>query len=131
MTTSTTTEEGPRAFSVILGELEDGALHAELSRQLRELVAAISTHAEQYTRGSGSLTFTLRLTKERGGPIAVDCDVATKAPKAARARSHFWETKGHNLTPNDPRQQKLPLREVRDPSREVREPGAEQPVRGV
>jgi hypothetical protein len=41
--------------------------------------------------------------------------VAVKEPEAARERTVFWTTPSGNLTVENPRQTKLPLREVPPP----------------
>ena len=52
-------------------------------------------------------------------------------PKPARKRGRFWVTPGGHLSPENPRQRKLPLMEVpAAPRRAVDAPAAE-PTRGV
>jgi hypothetical protein len=115
-------DEGSRAFSVLLHDLEDGALHAELSAQLRDLNRAIAEHAEAFGKARGTLTLSLTLSVERGGgPVVVGASLASKAPRTERPNTVLWLTKGHNLTADNPRQQKLPLRDVTLPAEDARD----------
>jgi hypothetical protein len=113
---TTDVQEGARAFTHVLHELEDGLLHAELSALVRSTCEQLSAHAEAYGKASGSLTLTLRFSTERGGPVSIDAEVVNKTPKIARPKSIMWLTPGGNLTPHNPRQQRLPLHEVSAPT---------------
>jgi hypothetical protein len=111
-----TTEEGARAFGHVLHELEDGGLHVELSSQLRATCEQLAAHAESYGKATGSLTLTLRLSADRGGPVAIDAEVTSKTPRVSRPKTIMWLSKGFNLVPHNPRQQKLPIHEVPAPA---------------
>lgn len=106
-------EEGPRDFASFLRHIDDGVLHTDASTELHKLAAFL--HDYVGTHGGvakGSLTLTVNLAALDNGTVDVTADVKTKEPKPKRARSVFWLTKGNNLSPENPRQQKLPLREV-------------------
>lgn len=124
-------DEGARGFSVILQELEDGSLHTELSELLQSTCSAIGAHAEAFGKASGGLTITLRLSTERGGPMRVDAELSSKTPKVGRSQTIMWLSKGHNLVPHNPKQTRLPIRDVSAPEGEARDPdGAKaKPVR--
>jgi len=131
MTNAMTSNEGARAFANIFTELEDGALHSEISAQLQALNEKLAQHAEAYGRASGTLTITVRLSAERGGPVAIEADYAVKAPKATRLRTIMWLTPGANLTPRNPRQTVLPLHEVPVAQAPARDLPAERSPRSV
>ncbi len=106
-------DEGARNFSVLLSQIDDGRLHDELSETVQKMVDELSTYTERYARdGKGSITLTLSLVARANGTTSVVGDVKTKTPKPIRAGTVFWKTKGNNLSLDNPRQQKLALREV-------------------
>ena len=124
-------QEGARGFSVTLQTLDEGRVHAELSETLQKLAGELSDFANNFGKAKGTLTLALNLEADSNGLVAVVADIKTKSPKIPHGRSIFWLTKGNNLTPENPRQQKLPLREV--PTSQVRDiPADEKPAaRGV
>lgn len=128
-------DEGARSFAVIVQQVDEGALHGELSEQLHALTTYLSDYAEKYgCEAKGKLTLTLSLKAKSNGTVDVVGDVTKKEPKAPRAGSVFWVTPGNNLSPENPRQMKLPVREVpAAPKAEARDVPAEnpQPVRSV
>lgn len=132
-TTSTAEDEGARSFPVLLSTIDDGALSEELGEAVQEITRELTRLIDQHGVDSakGTLTLKLAFTARANGTITLTGDVATKTPKAKRGGSVFWSTKGHNLTPDNPRQQKLPLREVPNPTRERRELAADERVRSL
>lgn len=126
-------EEGPRGFAVVLQQVDEGSLHGELSETLQKVTRELAEYADKFTTvAKGAITLTLGFAVDPNGTVTVEGDIKTKLPKARRARSLFWLTKGHNLSAENPRQTKLPLREVpsnRDKAREVAEGSA--PARSV
>lgn len=126
------TSDGPRSFSVFLTQVDDGALHAEASREMHKLTSALRDHAMRFARDAkGSITLTLSLEVDEKGVADVVGSLAVKAPKAPRSKSQFFVTQGGNLTLENPRQQRLALGVV--PAPEVRELPAElrEPARSV
>lgn len=106
-------DEGPRAFAVLLQQIGDGELHDELGLRMQELVATVSQFSDRFQReGKGTLTLVLGVTALGNGTITIAGDIKTKTPSAKRAGSVFFRTPGNNLSVENPRQQKLPLREV-------------------
>lgn len=104
--------EGPRGFAVMLQQVHDGELHGELSAELQKLVALLGEHSTKFQRpAKGAISLTLNITAV-GHTVEVVGDVKVKAPKTPRPRSVFWRTDGGNLSVENPRQTKLPLREV-------------------
>lgn len=120
MSTQAETEkkEGARSFAVTLQQIGEGTLHSELSKQLQALVSDCTNYASLYeVKGKGSLTLTIALAADPNGTVTVAGEVKTKAPKMKPRGSIFWATKGNNLSPENPRQGKLPgIREVAPPS---------------
>lgn len=125
--------EGPRSFAVMLQQIGDGELHDDLGLRMQELVGNLRAFSERYQReGKGTLTLTLNVIAAGNGTIAVAGDVKVKTPTPKRAGSVFWPTAANNLTLENPRQQKLPLKEVPQPRRDVKDLSTDAPpVRSV
>lgn len=103
-----------RTFSQFLAEIEDGDFQAELTEALREAVAALSDRVKaQGGKPRAKIKIDIALAHE-SGTIEVKADFKAELPKPARGRSIFWATPDNALSKSDPRQQRLPLREVTD-----------------
>ncbi len=115
--TTIKTEEGPRNAAVLITQIDEGRLHAELSESIHDTVKRLYDHAVQHggKDAKGTVTMSLSFAVSDRGFVGVCAEVATKLPKAPPSTSHFWITPGGNLTLDNPRQQKLPLREVAPP----------------
>lgn len=123
-------EEGPRSFAVLLQQVGDGELHDELGAKLQELVAMLKSYSDRFQReGKGSLTLVLNVATLGNGTVTIAGDIKTKTPTAKRAGSVFWLTPGNNLSVENPRQQKLPLREVQLPKQHTKDIQSDHAVR--
>lgn len=107
----------PNPFNQVLLEIRQGSLHAELSEQLQELVAAVSEHERP---GSLTLKITVAPAGRRTQQYELADDVSVKLPKPERGSSLFFALEG-NLSRSDPRQPELPLQEVPAPPSEIQE----------
>ena len=105
-------DEGDRSFSRFLALLADGEAEAVLSNELRELAVACREAAQRTGKGIGVLTLKLGLSADAGGSVTIAYVTDVKKPKRLTSKGTFWQTEGGNLTPENPRQQKLPLRDV-------------------
>lgn len=127
-------DEGARSFAVALQAIDEGCLHAEASEELQKLVVHLQDHAIRYGRDAkGELVLKIGVAVSASGLALVAGEVVTKTPKRAKRGSAFWLTAGGNLTPENPKQQKLPLRDVNGNRGPVREVGGDAPqeARGV
>lgn len=107
------TVEGPRSFENFLRSIDDGSIADEAASKLHVLTGTLSDLVGVYGgTAKGVLTITVNLSALANGTVDVLADVKVKEPKPKRARSVFYVTKGRNLSLDNPRQQKLPLREV-------------------
>ena len=105
--------EGPRGFAVLLQQVDEGQLHTDASKELHRVTKELLEWARTYQRDAkGSLTLTIGLNVDPSGVVDVVGDIKAKVPAPRRQRSTMWITKGGNLSAENPRQQKLPLREV-------------------
>lgn len=114
---TTKRDEGPRSASVLLQHIDDGELHSELSETIQRVSTELVEIAEHASgKASGTITLTLKLAAKSNGTVAVSADVKSKTPKVVRPGSTFWLTDGGNLSPENPRQAKLPLKPVEAPA---------------
>lgn len=128
------TDEGTRSFAFLFQQIGEGALHGQASDELRRVVAELSALAARVdAKVKGGLTIKLSLAAKPNGTVEVDGVVEAKLPKPrAAGNSVFWITKGGNLSVDNPRQQRLPLREVNGPAPVVVvAEDAPRPVHGV
>jgi hypothetical protein len=101
-----------RSFGTFVAEIEDGELHADLSRALQSLIAELhESRAVGQSRATGKLSVTFDFVLA-DGVVEVRADIASKTPKRPRGRSIFWVTPENNLTRRNPRQPDLPFRDV-------------------
>lgn len=126
-------DEGARSFAVLLQNVDDGCLHAELGEAVQEVTKELSKVIDQGAqKAKGVLTLKLTFDARSNGTITLTGDVVTKTPKPVRGGSVFWATKGNNLSLENPRQQKLPLREVPNASRRTKDlPAEDRPARSI
>lgn len=99
-----------RAFVTWLADQRQGSTEVELGEALNELTRAV---LETGKRG----TLTLKLTVAPGGDemVIVADEIKLKAPEPARSVNIFFVDSSANLRRENPRQGKLPLREVEKP----------------
>jgi hypothetical protein len=101
-----------RSFGTFIAEVEDGELHADLSRALQSLIAELhESRAVGQARATGKLSVTFDFVLA-DGVVEVRADIASKTPKRPRGRSIFWATPENNLSRRNPRQPDLPFRDV-------------------
>ena len=97
-----------RPFLDTLRDLGHGTIHDLLSDGLQELVAAVASEG----RG-GKLVFTINLKPlGKGDALVATPEIVVKAPRQALDTTVFYPTPENNLVREDPRQQKLELRNV-------------------
>ena len=75
--------------------------------ELSKLVNAVVT-----TGKAGSLTLKIDIKQSTAGALAVKSNVSTKIPKGLPPESLLWPTPEGNLITEDPRQEKLDLKQV-------------------
>lgn len=99
---------GRKPFAMFVQEQRGGALHAELSEALAELVAACLEHDK-----SGTLTLKINVAPTKAaGTVQVSDDVTLKAPQGSRGAALFFTDSSGNLSRRNPAQPELPLREI-------------------
>jgi hypothetical protein len=114
MSKEETKEEGPRSFSRTFELLGEGEAHSLASIELHELLKKLQGEAlARRASVTGEFALTLKLSVDEEGVVTVAHNIKTKMPPRRTSRSILWLTTGANLVPENPRQQKLPLREVK------------------
>lgn len=102
-----------KPFTDVLGEVENGHLHAELTEAVYTIIAAVME-----TRKPGTLTLALQFTPTGKGTVNVDAKFKAKAPEHDRPTTTFFVAGDFSLQRTDPNQPRLPLREVAMPDNE-------------
>lgn len=111
-------EESTRPFSTWLFEQRRGALDAELSQELRELVNAVATHQK-----GGTLTLTVKVAPasgDRDAFVVLD-DVKVTLPKGERSPAIWFADENGDLRRYDPRQLRIEVREHTPDPKPIRE----------
>lgn len=99
-----TDERRTLPFSDTLRKLRRGRTHSELSRELQDLVQAVTTTGRQ-----GTLTLTLKVSRSKAtGMVEIDDTVKVKLPEPQRDASMFFADDDGNLHRSDPNQDELP-----------------------
>jgi hypothetical protein len=97
-----------RPITDTLRQIAGGTLINNASEQFAELVRAIDEHG-----GSGKLVLELTVKKAtRGGAMVITPKITTKKPADAPIEALFFATPEGNLLTDDPRQEKLDLKQV-------------------
>lgn len=118
-----------RTFALLLQNLENGDLLADLTRYNDDLTTELLRQAEALGKAKGEIVLKLKYNADPT-TVQIDGEITVKAPKAPRQRSVMWFNRDGSLSGENPRQQKLPLRQVPAPA--VVEAGqADAEVRGV
>lgn len=91
-------------FAELITLLDRGTVHAEASRVLHDLTAAVAD-----TGKAGTLTITVRLSPLKGSTdqMVVAAQVSSKLPKSEPAAAIFWRDRAGSLVRTDPNQPEL------------------------
>ncbi len=100
-----------RAFAVFLQELRDGRTHAELTAQLAELLAKVTS-----TGKAGSIKLEIKIKPSTRGAdvskVTIMDSVSVTLPKPERGEDFYWVTDDNELSRNHPRQASLELLDI-------------------
>lgn len=99
----------PKSFLVWLGEQRRGAVVAELSGALRDLIEAMEAHHDHF-RGkvSGSISLNFKITLE-SDVYTVDTTYSVSRPKAPAAKTIMFLGHDGNLATENPKQLQMPF----------------------
>lgn len=113
----------PRSFAVFLTTLGGGDAEVQASQELLLIAKAVAAQARaQRKEVKGSLTLKLAFACDEGGVVDVTYAIERKEPKPRRPSTVLWVDKTGNLVTENPKQGRLPIRDVsskKGPAREV------------
>ena len=101
-----------RPFMDFVREHRNGVFHDELTDALRDLVAAVSTEGKA---GTFVITLAIRPAANVEGAVVVSDKIVVKPPTEKKSDSIFFVTPENSLIRDNPRQPRLPLREINEP----------------
>jgi hypothetical protein len=104
-----------RPITDTLRLLDEGAFIDRCSERMAKLVRAVED-----TGKAGKLVITLEVKRGTKGAMLIRPEVATKVPEAKPEPTMLWSTPEGNLTADNPKQQKLDLRQVAPDTSEPR-----------
>jgi hypothetical protein len=107
MSTKESNQRDVRPFSEWLSEQRRGATHTELSEVLNTVTAAVIEHNK-----IGEITLKVKIKPGGDGMVIVEDEIKSKIPEPGRAANIYFVDDDANLQREDPRQTRLPLREV-------------------
>lgn len=103
-----------KSILTFLAEQKGGALVAETSEELRNLVEGMEMHFDKY-RGTvtGTMTLTIKFSIDpKLGAYRVETEYAVRHPKVPAASTIMWLGRDGNLSPNNPQQLNLPFNQI-------------------
>ena len=106
----------PKPILETLARLQGGTLLEDAADKLAEAVLAVDR-----TGKSARVTITIDIRKATSAAQAVTGECTVKLPKEQKVETLLFPTPEGNLLAEDPRQQKLELREVQSNPAQIRE----------
>ena len=100
-----------KPFTDVLGEVEHGRLHEELTEAVYNIIAAVME-----TRKAGKLKLSMAFAPTGKGTVTVASDFVATIPEHDREVTTFFVGNDFSLQRHDPDQPRLPLREVEMPN---------------
>lgn len=109
-----------QSFSHLIATHEAGNLNHDMSGWMRDAVANVSNHYHEYRgKPSAKIAVEITITCEEGTLVVV-AKPTVKMPQPPRPKRIYYATEGNALTPNNPKQIQMDLRQVGGGPREVR-----------
>lgn len=101
----------PRPITDILRDIRFGNAVAEIDASLGELTDAVIA-----TRKAGTLTIKLEVKPNGENSVTMTDDHAVKLPKPDKGKTMFFVSDEGDLLRDNPRQSRLPLRDITEPA---------------
>lgn len=111
--------EGARSFARFMDWANSGALNSDASHELHRFLGDLRTRAMRSNGAKGTFTLTLKIALDDADQVQIEHSIKTRVPELPRRKGAAYLTRGGNLTPDNPRQQSLPLTDVSRPERPV------------
>lgn len=103
----------PRSFAVFISNLADGDAERDLAGEFFDLLATLRKEAEVAGGAAkGSLTFKLDCNVDIKDKVAIRYSIVTKEPAPARPEATVWLDRSGHVVFENPKQARLPFREV-------------------
>jgi hypothetical protein len=99
-----------RPFADVLRDLAGGQAYETLTLELAHVVQEVIK-----TQKAGALSLTLNITANGPGSVQIAESIKSKVPELPKGKTLFFATEAGTLTRDDPRQEKLNLRDVSEP----------------
>lgn len=102
------------SFTSFMQQVEGGKLHDDLTREIPDINGTLSNHV---INNGGVAKGKLKLEVEftlKDGVMEVTGSYDVTLPKEKRGRSIFWLTPDNHFTQANPKQDRLPFRDVND-----------------
>lgn len=117
-----------RGIDQILTVADNGAYAPQMRADLEKLVQDMRDFSLAFggVKAKGKFKLEIEMTIDRFGQIDLQAQHETKPPKPPKAKGTAWTTDDGALTPANPNQMRMDLRDVTPPPREFRVPGARQ-----
>lgn len=115
-----TEDRNNRSFSHWLTTLENGVLHADLSKEVENIVARLHDLREAgIAEPTAGMTIQLKFKLEKR-MVIVSPKYDTKFPELPRDKSYYYVTPDNHLSRQDPQQRNFEFRDVNAEERDVR-----------
>lgn len=99
-------------LDTLLCEIDAGSLNTRASDAMRELLAKLHQRAQDDSDASGKLSLELSFKVARSGKVDVVATFKTNAPAPRSESTTFYVTNRGRLSVRDPRQARLPFKQV-------------------
>lgn len=102
-----------RGLDQILSMLDNGDYLPQLISDLEKLNIEMKDFSQAFgCKSKGQITITLALTNDRFGQIEMTANHAVKVPKAPAAKAILWTTADGQMTPSNPNQTRMEIRDI-------------------
>lgn len=103
------------SISRFIEHVGDGEAHTQLSKELVELAGVLQKHVKDTNqKAKGKITITLSFDADPKGVVTASCKSKIEQPRPGAASSVLWINSKGGFTPDNPKQQRLPLAGVHD-----------------
>lgn len=102
-----------RSFDQVLALFDNGLFPDNVMQDLHRALEALNLHVDSYqTSASAELTLKITIKQDRQGTLEMKADKNVKLPKDPVAKAIAWATDENTITPANPNQMRMELRNV-------------------
>lgn len=99
-------------LDTLVCELDAGSFNTRASDAMRELLSKLHQRAQEDADAAGKLSMELSFKVQRSGKVDVVATFKTNAPAPRSESTTFYVTNRGRLSVRDPRQQRLPFKQI-------------------